>query len=83
LFEAMLVAEDREARSLAYDRPSPKMLPFLRKHYGLRDYNEQPNNFVVFDDYFENGAPLRRTEVKSPSKSDVIQADAGRVVDIF
>ena len=83
MFEAMLVAEGREARSLAYDRPSPKMLPFLRKHYGLIDYNEQPNNFVVFDDYFENGAPLRRTEVKSPSKSDVIQADAGRVVDIF
>ena len=83
LFEAMLAAEGREARSLAYDRPSPKMLPFLRKHYALTDYNEQPNNFVVFDDYFENGAPCRRTEVKSPSKSDVIQADAGRVVDIF
>ena len=83
LFEAMLAAEGREARSLAYDRPSPKMLPFLRKHYGLIDYNEQPNNFVVFDDYFEDGPPKRRTEVKSPSKSDVIQADAGRVVDIF
>ena len=83
LFEAMLAAEGREARSLAYDRPSPKMLPFLRKHYGLADYNEQPNNFVVFDDYFEDGPPKRRTEVKSPSKSDVIQADAGRVVDIF
>ena len=37
----------------------------------------------AFDDYFEDGPPTRRTEVKSPSKSDVIQADAGRVVDIF
>jgi len=83
LFEAMLAAEGREARCFAYDRPSPKMLPFLRKHYGLADYNEQPNNFVVFDDYFDDGPPKRRTEVKSPSKSDVIQADAGRVVDIF
>ena len=77
----MLAAEGR-VRSPAYDRPS-QMLPFLRKHYGLADYNEQPNNFVVFDDYFEDGPPKRRTEVKSPSKSDVIQADAGRVVDIF
>ena len=32
LFEAMLAAEGREARSLAYDRPSPKMLPYLSKH---------------------------------------------------
>lgn len=82
LFDAMLAAEGLEARSLAYDRPSPKMLPFLRKHYGLSNYNEQPNNFVVFDDYFAGGVvPLRRTEIRPHSTSDKIQAGAGRTYD--
>merc|ERR1719269_479186 len=37
---------------LAYDRPSPKLLGFLRKHFGLSRYVPQANNFVVFDAYF-------------------------------
>lgn len=38
-------------RLLAYDRPSPKFLSFLRKHYDLHDYLPQANNFVIFKDY--------------------------------
>lgn len=38
---------------LAYDRPSPKLLGFLAKHYGLKGFSPQANNFVVFDRYFQ------------------------------
>lgn len=41
----------------AYDRPSPKLIGFLRKHYGLSRYVAQNNNFVVFDAYFSKGVP--------------------------
>ncbi|KAL7749234.1 hypothetical protein RI367_005386 [Sorochytrium milnesiophthora] len=48
LFDAMLEAENVQPSALAYDRPSPKMLSFLNKHFGLWKYNPQPNNYVVF-----------------------------------
>eukprot|EP00961_Rhodomonas_salina_P010200 137123-Rhodomonas_salina.3 len=35
-------------RQLGYDRPSPKLLGFLRKHFNLSEYDPQPNNFVVY-----------------------------------
>ena len=56
LFEHVLRAEGVEPHRLAYDRPSPKLLGFLRKHYGLSRYTPQPNNFVLFADYF-SGTP--------------------------
>ena len=31
-----LAAERQSAASVGYDRPSPKLLAFLRKHYGKR-----------------------------------------------
>ena len=52
LFDAMLRRENKEAKQLAYDRPSPKLYPFLRKHYGLEHFLQQPNNFVIYDDFF-------------------------------
>lgn len=47
-----LQTENIEPRQLAYDRPSPKLVAFLRKHCGLIEFFPQPNNFVIFDDYF-------------------------------
>ncbi|KAJ3304358.1 hypothetical protein HDV03_002839 [Kappamyces sp. JEL0829] len=38
-------------RHLAYDRPSPKFLSFLKKFYGLEEFQEQPNHFVVFKEF--------------------------------
>jgi len=52
LFRAMLSREAVRAEKLAYDRPSPKLLGFLRKHFGLARYQAQSNNFVVYDAYF-------------------------------
>lgn len=52
LFRTMLAREGVSAERLAYDRPSPKLLGFLRKHFGLAKYMPQSNNFVVFDAYW-------------------------------
>ena len=58
-------AENVDPSSLGYDRPSPKLLGFLRKHYGLSEYDPQSNNFVVFKSYFRGGAPARGAMVES------------------
>lgn len=49
----MLNFENVHPKMLAYDRPSSKFLAFLNKHYGLLDYVQQNNNYVVFNDYFQ------------------------------
>lgn len=56
LFVGMLSREGVTPERLAYDKPSPKLLGFLRKHYSLARFNPQSNHFVVFDAYF---APAR------------------------
>lgn len=52
LFDTMLAVEAVAPAKLAYDRPSPKLLSFLRKYFGLAKYVQQNNNYVVFDDYY-------------------------------
>lgn len=37
---------------MAVDRPSVKFLNFFKKHYNLRYFRPQSNNFVIFDDFF-------------------------------
>ncbi|KAI8918282.1 touch receptor neuron protein Mec-17-domain-containing protein [Powellomyces hirtus] len=51
LFDYMLTIEMQRPGHLAYDRPSPKLTAFLKKHYGLSEYIHQPNNFVVYKEY--------------------------------
>ncbi|KAJ3235336.1 Alpha-tubulin N-acetyltransferase 1 [Chytriomyces hyalinus] len=48
LFEYMLETEQTTAAKLAYDRPSPRMMSFLKKHYTLHDFISQANNFIIF-----------------------------------
>ena len=50
--EAVLSNENLKPAKMGYDRPSNKLLGFLRKHYGLANYTPQSNNFVVFQEYF-------------------------------
>ena len=52
LFDYMLKFEKKIPTELAYDRPSPKLISFLRKYFGLNDYIQQNNNYVVFDEFF-------------------------------
>ena len=56
IFEKMLHSEDVKPEKLGYDRPSEKLLAFLAKHYGLKRYVPQNNNYVVYNQYFESGA---------------------------
>lgn len=53
IFEGMLSQEGVHPARLGYDRPSPKLLAFLEKHFALKKFQPQNNNFVVFDSYFE------------------------------
>jgi alpha-tubulin N-acetyltransferase 1 len=52
IFSKMLQSEAISPSKLAYDRPSPKLIKFLNKHYDLTSYVPQNNNFVIFDEYF-------------------------------
>lgn len=54
LFERMLSDEGISPSKLAIDRPSPKLVNFMRKHYHLSSYIPQNNNFVIYNDYFES-----------------------------
>ncbi|XP_072704119.1 alpha-tubulin N-acetyltransferase 1 isoform X2 [Ciconia boyciana] len=58
LFQHMLQSERVDPWRLAVDRPSEKLLAFLRKHYGLTDAIPQVNNFVIFEGFFSNRAAL-------------------------
>ena len=49
----MLEKEAIRPDKLGYDRPSEKLLGFLAKHYGLKRYVPQNNNYVVYNAYFE------------------------------
>lgn len=64
LFEAMLAAEEIKPDRLAYDRPSPKLLGFLKKHYNLKNYIPQNNNFVIYSQYFEAPAQKQQNQVQ-------------------
>ena len=36
-----LSVEQQDPGNVAYDRPSPKLLAFLQRHYGLKEYIPQ------------------------------------------
>ncbi|XP_028819662.1 alpha-tubulin N-acetyltransferase 1 isoform X9 [Denticeps clupeoides] len=59
LFNFMLQHKKVEPEMMAYDRPSPKFLAFLEKHYELKGNVPQVNNFVVFDGFFRNRSGSR------------------------
>ncbi|XP_035537105.1 alpha-tubulin N-acetyltransferase 1 [Morone saxatilis] len=68
LFDFMLQHKNLEPVLMAYDRPSPKFLSFLAKHYCLTRSVPQVNNFVVFEGFFLNRsvAQLRKVPLKKP-----------------
>jgi len=51
----MLEKTNTNAGVWAYDRPSPKLIPFLKKHYNLINHDLQPNKYAIYMDTFENG----------------------------
>ncbi|XP_025414955.1 alpha-tubulin N-acetyltransferase 1-like [Sipha flava] len=53
LFEHMLKDNELEAKHIAIDKPSKKMLQFMQKHYSLKKLVDQGNNFVIFEEFFD------------------------------
>ncbi|XP_026541700.1 alpha-tubulin N-acetyltransferase 1-like [Notechis scutatus] len=67
----MCIRERVEPYQLAIDRPSEKLLCFLRKHYSLSDVIPQVNNFVIFQGFFSHQhAPARKLPPKR-SEGDI------------
>jgi hypothetical protein len=52
LLDAVAEKESCCINRIAWDKPTAASLALLSKFYGLHSYNKQPNNFVVFDDFF-------------------------------
>ena len=77
LFQAMLQNESVQPHQLAYDRPSPKLIGFMRKHYGLTDYVPQQNKFVIFNDFFQN-RPVKTSIYDSIQDRPLTARGAGR-----
>ena len=73
LFGAMLQHEGAIPSRFAYDRPSPKLLGFLRKHYGLSDFVPQQNKFVIFEQFFSN-RPVKEASVYDSVKDRPLTA---------
>ena len=69
LFECMLSNERTEPRNLAIDRPSPKLISFLKKHYGLVHTIPQINNYVIYTGFFKNQAQV--AESLAPKKARI------------
>ncbi|XP_074872421.1 alpha-tubulin N-acetyltransferase 1 isoform X2 [Carettochelys insculpta] len=69
LFQYVLQRERVQPHQLAVDRPSEKLLCFLRKHYNLRGTIPQVNNFVIFEGFFaDQHAPVRKLPAKRPEE---------------
>ena len=63
LFDYMLNFEKINPGLLAYDRPTLRLLSFLKKNYGLDNYITQNNSFIIFDEFFSpNSIPNNDTE---------------------
>ncbi|EGD78930.1 hypothetical protein PTSG_01905 [Salpingoeca rosetta] len=66
-------AEGGDPTKMAYDRPSPKFIAFLAKHFGLRQFTPQVNNFVIFHEAF---TPSRmQSAVHRPSAGGLTDED--------
>lgn len=53
LFNYMLKDNNVEACDLCYDNPSIYLYQFLKKHFTPNALIKQPNNFVIFSNYFK------------------------------
>jgi hypothetical protein len=77
LFTAMLNHEDMSPELFAYDRPSPKLLGFLRKHYQLASFVPQQNKFVIFNQFF-TGKPTALPSIYDSVQDRPLTARGGR-----
>ncbi|XP_058987738.1 alpha-tubulin N-acetyltransferase 1 isoform X3 [Musca domestica] len=62
LFETMLADEKWTPIKCSVDRPSEKLLGFLKKHYSLVRTIPQANNFVLYEGFFDDGSSSAATK---------------------
>lgn len=60
----------KSPHEIAYDRPSPKLISFLKKYFSLVDYIPQNNNYVIFKEYFSSSS------YKESKSSSTIEKDS-------
>jgi alpha-tubulin N-acetyltransferase 1 len=77
LFAAMLQHEGVPPEHFAYDRPSPKLIGFMRKHYGLSEFVPQQNKFVIFQQFFQS-APQKAPSIYDSVKDRPLTARGSR-----
>lgn len=49
--------ENVKPAKLAIDKPSEKFLGFMHKHYGLNKIIPQSNNYILYEEFFDDMAP--------------------------
>lgn len=69
LYEYMLDHQRVSPNKIGIDKPSEKLINFMRKHYNLARYQSQTNNFVIYDAYFDNSYKFER-----PADSKTLKA---------
>ncbi|KAL0217044.1 hypothetical protein RCL1_007527 [Eukaryota sp. TZLM3-RCL] len=79
LFKHFLTKFNTSPESLAYDRPSPKLLAFLRKHYNQNHPRHQDNNYVIYPGFFQHNTPKsnKRKEIMSSLDARPLTARVG------
>jgi alpha-tubulin N-acetyltransferase 1 len=67
MIDAMLEDKHLEMRQVPIDRPSALCLSFMKRHFGLSEYINQSNHFVVFDEFWENEGISRNPLLPVPN----------------
>lgn len=80
LFDAMLEREGAAPEQMAFDRPSNKLVAFLRRHYSLATPKLQSNKFVIYDGFFgAEGRERQAAHEQGPARC----SRRGPVRDLF
>jgi len=53
LFSSMLEITSVPVHKIAYDRPSPKLISFMKKYFSLTNMDLQPNRYAIFEGFFD------------------------------
>lgn len=51
--QALKICSDRSPQAIAYDRPSPSMVSFLKKHFKLEPPRSHHNHYAIYDNSFK------------------------------
>jgi len=54
IFNEMLKFEKKKVEEIAYENASKNLIGFLYKNFGLKDYINQNNGYIVYEEFFNN-----------------------------